>query len=137
MSSRQWRPSLAVVSAHGDIDAANADSVTRYALHESTGCRALILDLLDVNFFAAEGFSALHRIAVNCARHTTVLTIVPGAFASRVLGICDPDGSLPCAETIITALRPWTDEGHDRPRLTTSAADTVQPSPESRCPEWQ
>ncbi|TPG36703.1 sulfate transporter [Mycobacterium hodleri] len=101
---------VAVISAEGDIDASNAEAVTEYTLQQATSCRGLIFDLIGLNFFAAEGFSALHRISVNCARSSTIWTIVPGVAASRVLAICDPESSLPRADTISAALLMCTDQ---------------------------
>jgi hypothetical protein len=41
---------------------------------------------------------------VNCARVGTGWAIVPGSAASRVLRICDPQDSLPLADTVEAAL---------------------------------
>ena len=83
MSSRRLLSSVSVISARGDIDASNAEAVTEYALRHGTCGIGLILDLIGVNFFAAEGFSsAPHRISVNCARRATIWAIVPGTAAA-------------------------------------------------------
>lgn len=123
MTSRRLGSSIAVVRVYGEIDASNANDVTQYALTQSAGCRGLILDLGGVKFFATEGFSALLHISVNCARRGAVWAVVPGAFASRVLQICDPESSLPRADTVIAALRTCTDQLHDRPELISSGTD--------------
>ncbi|KAA0080565.1 anti-sigma factor antagonist [Mycolicibacterium sp. P9-64] len=107
-TGRVLRSSVAVISAEGDIDASNADALTEYTLGRVNGCRGLVLDLGDLNFFSADGFSALHRISVNCARFGTGWAIVPGSAASRVLRICDPQDSLPLADTVEAALRKLT-----------------------------
>jgi anti-anti-sigma factor len=103
-AGRLLRSSVAVISADGDIDASNADALTEYTLGHMTGHRGLILDLRGVEFFGAEGFSAMLRISVNCARVGTGWAIVPGSAASRVLRICDPQDSLPLADTVEAAL---------------------------------
>jgi anti-anti-sigma factor len=96
--------SVAIVSAHGDIDKTNALTLTEYSLADLTRCRGLILDLTGLEFFGAAGFSALHRISVSCARAGTNWALVPGAAVSVVLRVCDPDGWLPAADTVSAAL---------------------------------
>jgi anti-anti-sigma factor len=115
---------VAVISAEGDIDASNADALTEYTLGRVTGCRGLVLDLSGLDFFGAEGFSALHRISVNCARVGTGWAIVPGAAASRVLRICDPQGSLPLAGTVDAALGTLADQLHRPPQLIAACTNT-------------
>ncbi len=96
--------SVVVVSAFGDIDGMSAHTLTEHAMAETLLYCALIIDLSGLEFFGAEGFSALHRISVHCARTGTTWCLVPGAAVSRLLRICDPDGSLPTAETVGAAL---------------------------------
>jgi anti-anti-sigma factor len=96
--------SVAIVSAHGEIDGTNAGNLTAYALAKAERCRALILDLSGLEFFGTEGFSALHRVSVGCARVGMGWVGVPGAAVARVLLICDPHGSLPVVHTTDAAL---------------------------------
>jgi anti-anti-sigma factor len=103
-AGRLVRSSVTVISAEGDIDASNADALIEYTLGRVNGYRGLVLDLSGLDFFGADGFSALHRISVNCARVGTGWAIVPGSAASRVLRICDPQDSLPLADTVEAAL---------------------------------
>ncbi|MDT5192465.1 MAG: hypothetical protein QOI28_4716, partial [Mycobacterium sp.] len=107
-----------------DIDASNADALTEYTQGHTTGYGGLVLDLRGLGFFGAEGFSALHRISVNCARVGTGWAIVPGAAASRVLRICDPQGSLPLADTVESALSTLTDQLHRPSRLIAASTNT-------------
>jgi anti-anti-sigma factor len=123
-SGRLLRSSVAVISADGDIDASNADALTEYTQGHTTGYGGLVLDLRGLGFFGAEGFSALHRISVNCARVGTGWAIVPGAAASRVLRICDPQGSLPLADTVESALSTLTDQLHRPSRLIAASTNT-------------
>jgi anti-anti-sigma factor len=95
---------VVVVRAYGGIDATNAHTMTDYALGHATSDRGLIVDLCGVDFFGTEGFSALHRVAVGCARDDTAWALVPGAAVSRLLRICDPHGLLPAADTLAAAL---------------------------------
>ena len=93
-----------VISAHGDIDASNAGTLAEYTLGHVTGCRGLILDLRGLDFFGAKGFSALHKVSAGCTRAGIGWALVPGAAVSRVLRICDPQGTLPAASTLDAAL---------------------------------
>jgi anti-anti-sigma factor len=104
LTSRRLRSSVAVISAHGGIDASNADTLTGYTLAHLLCCRGLILDLRDLDFFGTEGFSALHRISVGCARAGIGWTVVAGEAVSRVLRIGDPEGLLPAAPNIEAAM---------------------------------
>jgi anti-anti-sigma factor len=104
LDTHWMKSSVAVVSAHGDIDKMNARTLTEYSLANLERCRGLILDLTRVEFFGAAGFTELHRISVNCARAGTNWALVPGAAVSVVLRVCDPDGLLPAVGTVSAAL---------------------------------
>ncbi len=98
------KSSVAIVSAHGDIDTTNARTLTEYSLAHLARCRGLILDLTRLEFFGAAGFPALHRISVSCAHAGLDWALVPGAAVSLLLRICDPDGRLPAVNTVSAAL---------------------------------
>jgi anti-anti-sigma factor len=102
--TRWTMSSVAIVSAYGDIDASNASTLTDYALANAVRCRGLILDLSCLKFFGTEGFSALHRVSVRCARAEIGWMVVSGTAVSRVLRLCDPHGSLPTVDTVDAAL---------------------------------
>jgi anti-anti-sigma factor len=102
--TRWTMSSVAIVSAYGDIDGSNASTFTDYALVNAVRCRGLILDLSGVKFFGTEGFSALHRVSVRCARAEIGWMVVSGAAVSRLLRLCDPHGSLPTVDTVGAAL---------------------------------
>ncbi len=77
-------------------------------------CRGLILDLRGLDFFGTEGFSALHRVSVCCARAGIGWAVVPGEAVCRVLRIGDPQGLLPAAGTVAAAMATFGDQP-DRP----------------------
>ena len=104
LANRRLRSSVAVISAHGHIDASNADNMTEYTLGHLTGCRGLILDLRGLDFFGTEGFSALHRVSVCCARASIGWAVVTSEAVSRVLRIGDPQSLLPAASTVEAAM---------------------------------
>ena len=103
-ASRRLGSAIAVISAHGHIDASNADTLTEYAMGHLTRYRGLILDLRDLNFFGTEGFCALHRVSVCCARAGIGWAVASGEAVSRVLRIGDPQGWLPAASTVEAAM---------------------------------
>jgi anti-anti-sigma factor len=112
LASRRLRSSVAVISAQGHIDASNADTVTAYTVGHLVRCRGLILDLRSLDFFGTEGFSALHRVSVCCARAGIGWAVVSGEAASRVLQIGDPEGLLPAARTVEAAMAAIQDQPH-------------------------
>jgi anti-anti-sigma factor len=96
--------SVAIVSARGDFDGANAHTLAEYSLAELVRCRGLILDLTRLKFCGTAGFSALHRISASCERAGINWALVPSAAVSLLLRVCDPDGWLPAADTVSAAL---------------------------------
>jgi anti-anti-sigma factor len=105
-------PDTAVITAGGEIDAANAGELGGYALGVSTRCGYLVLDLTGVEFFGTQGFSMLHMFNVRCAKDGVRWAMVPSAAVHRVLQICDPEGGLTAAPTVEEAL----DLVHGEPR---------------------
>ncbi|HEY6575412.1 MAG TPA: STAS domain-containing protein [Mycobacterium sp.] len=94
--SAEWLNSTVVrISASGEIDASNTAEMLDYVLRRGANCRSLILDLSDVTFFAAAGFSALGTLDVRCSRASVSWMLVDGPAVSRVLSICDPERTLP------------------------------------------
>ena len=122
--TRWTMSSVTIVSAYGDIDETNARTLTDYALVNAVRCRGLILDLSGLEFFGTEGFLALHRVAVRCARAGIGWVMVPGAAVSRLLRICDPHGSLPAVDTVDVALANLQEQPHRPLRLTTNSGAT-------------
>ncbi len=130
LASRQLRSSIAVIRAHGDIDASNGDTLTEFTLGHLMRCRGLVLDLRHLDFFGTEGFSALHRVSVCCARAGIGWAVVSGEAVSRVLRIGDPEGLLPAARTVEAAMAIIQDQPHHPLRPIASRRD---PGQTSRC----
>jgi anti-anti-sigma factor len=94
--TRRWLAmSVALLSAHGDIDATNAAVLTEYVLVDVARCQALVLDLRGLSFCGTEGFVALHRVSVCCAAAGTRWAIVSGPAVSRLLVMCTRLGRCP------------------------------------------
>ena len=98
------QPNTAVVTAHGEIDAANAQELVDYALRHGVHINGLVLDLSGVDFFGTSGFSALHTLNVRCAGDSITWALVPSPAVTRLLRICDPDSALPLHGGVDAAL---------------------------------
>jgi anti-anti-sigma factor len=93
-----------VITAHGEIDAANAQDLVDYALRHRDRTHRLVVDMSGVDFFGTSGFSALHNLNVRCAGEAITWASVPSASVTRLLRICDPDSTLPFYSGLDTAL---------------------------------
>ncbi|GFG51746.1 STAS domain-containing protein [Mycolicibacterium agri] len=94
-----------MITAIGDLDASNAAEFVDYALQDVERTKRLTLDLTGVDFFATAGFSALHTLNVRCASAGVQWVLVPSNAVRRLMQICDPDSTLPVANTMSAALR--------------------------------
>ena len=103
-ATRWLHPSMAVITAHGELDAANAQEFVDYALRHAAHIDRLVLDLTGVDFFGTAGFSALHTLNVRCAAEKIQWAMAPSAAVTRLLRICDPDSTLPMCESVDAAL---------------------------------
>jgi anti-anti-sigma factor len=100
----EWGPSSVVITAHGELDASNANQLADYVQRCAAHTKSVILNLSDVDFFGTAGFSALHTINVRCAGADVRWAVVPSKAVSRLLRICDPDNALPLAESVLDGL---------------------------------
>jgi anti-anti-sigma factor len=98
------RPSMMLIAASGEIDAVNALALSKYVEPVLETTSRLIVDLRELDFFGTQGFSILHRINVMCSRHAVNWVVLSGTEVDRVLHICDPDGGLPVADTLESAI---------------------------------
>ncbi|CAJ1510280.1 STAS domain-containing protein [[Mycobacterium] burgundiense] len=92
----------AAVSAHGEIDAANAERFGDYVLGLVPHCKFLVVDLSGLKFLGTQGVSALHRIQAELA--DTAWVIVSSPAVARALRVCDPAGQLLSAGSVEAAL---------------------------------
>src|ERR1700740_2040923 len=98
--SAEWGPSLVVITAHGELDASNANRLVDYVQSCTAHSKSLIVNLSGLEFFGTAGFSALHTINVRCAGADVRWAVVPSEAVSRLLRICDPDNALPLATSV-------------------------------------
>lgn len=95
-----WVSSSVVVTAHGELDAANAMHLADYVARCAAFSTWVILDLTGLEFFGTSGFSTLHTINVRCARDGVQWAVVPNHLVSRLLQLCDPDHALPIYDSV-------------------------------------
>jgi anti-anti-sigma factor len=103
-ATRWLQPEMAVITAHGEIDAANAQAFVDYALRHAADTDRLVLDLTRVEFFGTAGFSALHSVNVRCAAEKIEWALAPSRAVTRLLRICNPDSALPICDSVDAAL---------------------------------
>ena len=103
-ATRWLQPSMAVIAAHGELDAANAQEFVDYALRHAAHIDRLVLDLSGVDFFGTAGFSALHTLNVRCAAEKIEWAMAPSQAVTRLMRICDPDSALPICDSVDAAL---------------------------------
>ena len=103
-ATRWLHPSMAIITAHGELDAANAQAFVDYALRHAPQTEHLVLDLSGLDFFGTAGFSALHSVNVRCAGEKIQWAVVPSTAVTRLLRICDPDCALPISASVEEAL---------------------------------
>jgi anti-anti-sigma factor len=109
-ATRWLHPSTAIVTAHGDIDAANAHDFATFALRHVDRVSNLVIDLSGVEFFGSAGLSALHTLNVQCAANGVSWALASSKAVSRLLRICDPDSTLPVRPSVVAAIGAVTGE---------------------------
>jgi len=95
---------LTVISISGEIDASNADELSRHASELASGCGALIVDLAEVDFIALDGLHALFALNMHCARTGTTLVLIASRAVNRLLRVADHDKLLPAVGSATEAL---------------------------------
>jgi anti-anti-sigma factor len=96
--SMQRDASGTLIAVDGELDAANADELASYVQRNVSRTNRVILDLRGLEFIGTAGFSALHRINVACSAAQVHWAMAPSPAVSRLLRVCDPDGTLPITE---------------------------------------
>ena len=102
--TRELSASTVLVAAFGEIDAASAAGLSERIEAHLEGYRQLVLDLSRLEFFGTAGYSVLHRVHSRCARAGVGWVLVPGPEVERLLRVCDPDGIMPTAPNIVSAV---------------------------------
>ncbi|MGI9124173.1 MAG: STAS domain-containing protein [Mycobacterium sp.] len=102
--SRELSATTILLTAFGEIDAASAPDLSGHIERHLRGYRQLVLDLSRLEFFGTAGYSVLHRVHSRCLRAGMEWVLVPGPEVQRLLRVCDPDGIMPTAPNIVSAV---------------------------------
>lgn len=87
-------PSTVVITVEGELDAANTTQFGDYIQLRLRNADKLVLDLTGVTFFAAEAFTAVHKVSVQAAGERVQWSLLTSPAVDRMLEICDPDQAL-------------------------------------------
>lgn len=119
LRARALSESTIMITACGDVDAASATTLRDGIERHLGGHCQVVLDLSRLDFFGTAGFSVLKSIDERCARTGIDWVLVPGPEVARLLRICDPDGTLPTASNIVSAVATLSRLPHRTPQLRT------------------
>lgn len=100
----RWGRAGAVITTHGEVDAANAGQLADFVDHCLGYCEWLVVDLSGLDFIGTAGLSALHTVQDLCAAVEVNWALVPGPAVSKVLQFCELDRALPVSESLPDAL---------------------------------
>ena len=95
---------VAIITVRGELDAANSGAFADHVDDCAAAGTHLVLDLSPLQFFGTAGFSALHTINVRCANASARWAMVTGPAVSRLMRVCDPDNTLPVADSVPEAI---------------------------------
>ena len=129
---RQCSPTRMAIGVIGEIDAVNGRALGRFVELHTRVSKQLVLDLRTVDFFGSHGFTALYYISVHCTRRDVDWVIVGGPPVQRLLSICDPEGELPLAGDLATALARLDRLAQYRPQIIWSGRSGWHAGPPSR-----
>jgi anti-anti-sigma factor len=94
-----------VLTISGDVDASNAARVSAYATALVPVGNALLLDLSEVAFFAAQSMSVLIAVDDACHRAELPWALVASHAVDRVLRISQVDDIFPIASSVPDAMQ--------------------------------
>lgn len=88
-------PGHILVSATGEVDAANAKKFAALVADAIVDAQRVTLDLSALDFFAFDGMTALYALNARLLRAGVPWCVLAGAVASRVVALCDPEELIP------------------------------------------
>ena len=101
--STTWlAPSVAIISVHGELDAANADEFTGYLDRHTARADKLVIDLSEVRFFAAAALDILVRLDDESSNQAFAWGVIACPTLDRLRQICKLE--LPSYSSLTTAL---------------------------------
>lgn len=99
----RWLPqSAAVITVHGELDAASAPEFATYAMRHTFHTRRLVVDLSGVEFFGTAGLAALEELDGRCSATSVAWGFTSCAVVDRVLKFST--AALPVYPTVSKAL---------------------------------
>lgn len=120
LSTSELTPSIIVITAHGDIDASNADELLD-GVREALGLhQGVIIDLTAVKFFGIEGLSVLHAIN-GTLEQPRRMALVPSSAVTRVVRLWTPASTIGVAFDVDSALTAMQSQLRPVLRLVTGA----------------
>ena len=117
LRARALGESTILIAAYGDVDAASAENLRTGITRHLGDLSQLVIDLSRLDFFGTAGLSVLNEVHARCARTAVDWVLVPGPEVERLLRICDPDGVLPTAPNIVSAVASLSRLPHRKPLL--------------------
>lgn len=105
-----FRHLVMVVTIHGGLGAANVDAASAFVRRLILARDPLVLDVSDVNSFAAEGISLLYAVADECRTAGVEWTLVASPAVSDRLRDSDCEALFPTARSVAEALHHFADE---------------------------
>ena len=120
LRARELSESTILITAFGEVDAVSAATLHDGIEGHLSGRSQAVLDLSRLDFFGTAGFTVLTQVHQRCGRTGIDWVLVPGPEVQRLLRICDPDGALPTASNIVSAVAALTRLPHRTPRLRTA-----------------
>jgi anti-anti-sigma factor len=98
-----------VVTIRGEIDDANVDRISEYARRLILAENPLILDLSDVDSFAATGISLFYTVEEDCREAGLEWMLIPSNAVSARLRDYDDETTFPIARSVHEALQHFAD----------------------------
>ena len=99
----RWLPqSAAVITVHGELDAASAPEFATYAMRRTFHTRRLVVDLSGVEFFGTAGLAALEELDGRCSAKSVAWGFTSCTAVDRLLKL--RTAALPIYATVSEAL---------------------------------
>lgn len=86
-ATRWIRQSAAIITVHGELDAATAPEFATYAIRHTFHTRRLVVDLSGVEFFGTAGLAALEDLDSKCRANRVAWGLTSCAVVDRLLRI--------------------------------------------------
>jgi anti-anti-sigma factor len=123
----QLRHLATVLTISGDIDARNIDDISAYVARLVPVGNALLLDLSEVRFSAAQSISVLVAVGDACGNAALPWALVPSHAVDRVLRISEHDDILPVVSSVSDGMRYFAELARVRQQVPLSGVTSMSP----------